>query len=832
MQATIMGAPFATRRKGVVTAVLMALAAPAWAEEPVAVLETVEVVGQAASLDNALDVQQMADTIVSVVHADAIGQLPDSNAAEALQRIPGLSVERDQGEGRYVRIRGIAPDLNAVTINGSLVPAPESDVRAVALDVLPSGLIRSLEVSKTLEPRQDANSIGGTIEVKTISAFDHKGRFYSVEGGLSHDGNVDRTSPNFAAAWSDRFLDGRLGIAAGVSHAERKFGSDNTETGGAWEIEDDGAYLEEFERRDYQITRERQGGVFNVEYRPRNDQAYYLRTLFSRFSDDERRQLHAVEFDDAQPAGELGDTESARELKARKETHDIGSLVLGMDRQLGDWTLGVALGLSRSSQDTPDDVESVFESGETYMAGFSDTRRPRLIGDAAINAADDYALDGIEIGEQLTKDTERNLRIDLGRNFKAWGMDHELKFGAKASRREKTNALTAWEVDGGDFDNPAMAGFVGGGIDYPWGDFGPALNAGTVEAFLNGVDLDDYLDEEASRIADFTMNEDIDSAYVQNTFSSGPWRILAGLRYEATRFDARGTGVEDGEFVAVKAKESYHDWLPALHLRRDLDNDTTVRAAWTHSVVRPTFGQLAPGYLIDGDEAEFGNPHLKPMKSTNLDLGIERRLGYAGVVSAYVFHKDIDDFVYATDLAGSGIWADFDAASTYANGDQAKVSGLELAYAQTFRHLPSPWNGLLVSANATFTDSEARIAGYSDGEPVARDIPLPSQSDLTLNLTLGYEQGPWSLRLAANHKSKYLLEVADLDDADTDLYVDGQTQYDFAAHYKVNKRMRVTFEALNLSDEHYYVYAGKESLNAQYESYGRTYKLTLKVSDF
>lgn len=188
------------RRKSLVIAIAATLAGPVSAQEAVTVLGEISVVGQAASLESALDMQQLADNIVSVVHADAIGQLPDSNAAEALQRIPGLSVERDQGEGRYVRVRGISPDLNAVTINGSLVPAPESDVRAVALDVLPAGLIRSLEVSKTLTPSQDANSIGGTIEVKTISAFDHKGLFYSVEGGFGHDTNVSERIPSAICA--------------------------------------------------------------------------------------------------------------------------------------------------------------------------------------------------------------------------------------------------------------------------------------------------------------------------------------------------------------------------------------------------------------------------------------------------------------------------------------------------------------------------------------------------------------------------------------------------------------------------------------------------------
>ncbi|MBP9063870.1 MAG: TonB-dependent receptor plug domain-containing protein, partial [Aquabacterium sp.] len=148
-----------------------------------ATLPTVTVTGQAAGVRNALDVQQAADNVVSAVRSDDIGQLPDRNAAEALQRLPGVSVERDQGEGRYVRIRGLGPDFNAVTFNGSLIPAPEADRRAVALDVLPASLVRSIEVSKTLTPDMDANSLGGTVNVKTLSAFDHKGRFLSLETG-------------------------------------------------------------------------------------------------------------------------------------------------------------------------------------------------------------------------------------------------------------------------------------------------------------------------------------------------------------------------------------------------------------------------------------------------------------------------------------------------------------------------------------------------------------------------------------------------------------------------------------------------------------------------
>ena len=798
------------------------------------VVPQVMIVGQAATMDSALDVQQQADRIVSVVHADAIGQLPDANAAEALQRVPGVSVERDQGEGRYVRVRGIGPDLNAVTINGSLVPAPEAERRAVALDVLPSGLIRSLEVSKTLTPDMDANSIGGTVEVKTISAFDHKGNFYSLEGGVSRDGNVDRTSPNVAGAWSNKFLNGKLGIAAGLNVSQRKFGSDDVETGGAWDFDGDAApALKEFQRRDYQIKRERQGALLNLDYRPSRGEAYWLRTLHSRFSDDEVRQRHNIEFDDPMPAGAPGEAESSREMKAREETESITSITFGGEKKFADWKISAAAGFGRADQKTPDAIDAaVFESGETYTAGYQDSRLPRLLGEAAMNNPADYELDAIELSSQTTRDRERNVRVDLQRKISMFGADSALKFGGKISRRNKSSDLQAWEIDGGDIGNPSLSGLLGGAIGFPYGSFGPGPDRAAIQKIVGGVNLADYVNEEESRINDFSMREDINAAYIQNTWRNGPWRVLAGVRYEGTSFEADGVGLNDEDYTAVAARNTYRNWLPALHLRHDLDDDTSVRAAVTHSVVRPTFGQLAPGYVIDGDEASFGNPNLKPLKSRNLDLGIEKRLGYAGVLSAYLFHKDIDNFVYNTDLAGTGAWADFDEANTFSNGKKASIKGLELAWSTSLRKLPAPWNGLLASANATFSESKARIDGFDDGKVIGRDIPMPSSSDRTLNLTLGYEAGPVSVRLASNYKSKYLLEVGSIGSADSDLYVDPQNQVDFSARYNISKQVQIVFEVLNLTDQNYYVYTGRRNLNAQYESYGRTIKLSAKIAAF
>ena len=170
--------------------------------------------------------------------------------------------------------------------------------------------------------------------------------------------------------------------------------------------------------------------------------------------------------------------------------------------------------------------------------------------------------------------------------------------------------------------------------------------------------------------------------------------------------------------------------------------------------------------------------------------------------------------------------------TTYENGDTATLKGLELAYSQKFETLPAPFNGLLVAANMTFVQSEARIATYESDEKLSRTIDLPKQSDRTGNLTVGYEDEQLSLRLAANYKSDYLDEVGSLENDNEDIRQSSQTQVDFNASYKVSEQLKVRFKAANLTDEPYYTYQGKEKYNAQYEDYGPTYTLGVSFSSF
>lgn len=837
------------RTAGLVSFTLTALAMAIISErlsaaESPATTEHVQVVGQAASLDQALKEQRSSDSIKSVVHADGVGQLPDENVAEAAQRLPGISVERDQGEGRFVSVRGLGPDLNSVTINGTLVPSPESERRAVALDVLPSELVQSLSVVKTLTPDMDANSLGGTVDVKSLSAFDHKGLFYTGSSDASYDKNTRQTSPKFSGAASNRFSLGdgidNFGVAAALSWQKRDFGSDNVETGGAWDFEQ-GARLQEFEQRDYDISRERAGGGLNFDYKPDDTSSYYLRTLYSRFKDSETRNATKIEFDNAQTAGQLGGAEGSRHLKQREETQEVQSYVFGGERMFGLWTLSGQAGYSRSGEDSPGHIADATFAGNSSFAnsGFYDVDKPRPIVGPDFYDSANFTLDEVEWEKQKTTDTEKNLRLDLARDYDFKGYASQVKFGGKVSRRNKDNDLESWDYD--DFSALGLTNeqlnltpFRKGSVDYRLGNFGPAINGRAIRNLVGGLNPADFYDQEESTVNDFKISENINAGYVMNTIDIDDWRFIAGLRYEGTELEAKGTGGTDGVYTASDTKRSYHHWLPGLHARYQLDKNTQVRAAWTQSVVRPTFGQLAPGFVIDGDEAAFGNPDLKPLESSNFDLGIEHYMGHAGTVSAFVFYKDIKNFVYNTDLAGTGSWASFSEANTFANGDSAKLYGLELAYSQKFDWLPAPWNGLLLGANTTFSRSDASIKGFdqASGAQIKRDIDLPSQSDTVGNLMLGWENEKLSLRLSANYKSDYLYELASINDKAHDLYVNDQTFIDFSARYSLTKNLQVSFEAQNLTDQPYFVSTGRGTYNAQYEEYGPTYKLGLTFTHF
>ena len=159
-------------------------------EEEMEELEEFIVEGYREGKSLALREKQVAANIVDIISADSIGNLPDQNVADALVRLPGVSIDMEQGEGRFVSIRGVAPELNNVTINGASIANPNVGGRAgraVPLDLIGSSQVRLLEVIKSVTPDMDAQGLGGTVNLVTASGFDQDQAFFngSVEGGFN-----------------------------------------------------------------------------------------------------------------------------------------------------------------------------------------------------------------------------------------------------------------------------------------------------------------------------------------------------------------------------------------------------------------------------------------------------------------------------------------------------------------------------------------------------------------------------------------------------------------------------------------------------------------------
>ncbi len=806
-------------------------------------LEHIEVTGQSGAVSKALNRQRNAAGIVTVASTDEMGQFPDSNVGETLQRLAGLSVERDQGEGRFVRVRGLAPDYNAVTYNGTQLAAPEAGRRAVALDVIPSDLLESVEVSKTMSPDMAAGSLGGTIEIKSLSAFDRSSDFYSMTAEGGYNQLTSTTSPKLSGVYSSIFdINGEpetLGIAIAASYANRKFGSENVETGGKWDFEEG---LEEFELRDYQITRERTGLAFNVDYHPGNNNEYYLRTLYSEFSDEEERQALATEFDQPQLAGALGEAEIIRSLKQREETQTISALVLGTRQVVGHFEWVLEGGASKADEDTPFNIAGAdFEQGLDDGVGFDNSHIPVLLAPSSAFDAAEYEIKEVEMGDTYTKENEHNLKFDVIREYMLSSGSLQVKGGVKLSERNKSAEESVWIFE--DFEDNGVQQltldkYSNSTVNSNLSKFGAAIDSASIYSLINTLDRNDFVDDVESAINDYQVDEKINAGYFMAHFEHDHWQLISGLRYEHDQRDATGTRYDavTEEFSVNRQSYDKGYLLPALISRYNLSEQSIIRASYSTGLVRPTFEQLAPAYLLeedDGDlEASFGNPELKALTSQNFDLGFEHYADDLGVLSAMVFYKQIDNFIYQADLAGRGEYSDFKTAETYVNGGAANLYGLEVNAVHKLSGYGSWLDNLLVSANLTLTDSTADIEWFDEGKLLSREIALPSQSDKTANLSFGYESATVSVRFAANFKSDYLAEVGDITDSAYDVHSDNHLQFDFTSKYQIAKGMQLYFNAINLNDEPYFAYTGTKPYNFQYEQYGRTFVFGMQITNW
>ena len=815
-------------------------------------LEEVIVYGQAAALAGALSQERSADNLVSVLDTDAMGQFPDQNVAESLRRLSGVTVENDQGEGRYVVIRGMDPDLNATSINGLRASAAEPR-RAMQLDVIPSDVLDGLEVHKTLTSDMDGDAIGGSINVKTLSAFSRKGAYAKARVESSYNELRESWNPKASFAGSNIFeLNNgrRLGVAGAISWHDRELHIDNNELDD-WEEADNGSFFtEEFQPRLYTVERERIGGVLNLDLDVSDSTKLYAYSLYSKFTDTELRNRTTFALDDldestvSDSSADYSLVEIERDTKGRNMRGQVAetlSISLGSETQRDDWLIETRLGYSYGRERTPDQVSGTwvaeFETGDGNITDGSpvltldrsNPQTPVVNSDfwSVLNDASLYELDELEHFQEKNEDTQTSLSADFTKETDFGSV----KFGAKARWREKKTDEEAalWSNDDTWFLSDAVLPDGASSYNFPT-SIDPVPDNSIERSILageSGIEFEDLDSQIDSNVADFKFDEDVLAAYGMATWEKDRATITAGVRVERTDLDNSGKLVEIiGEdqngpgdppedivlVTPISATNSYTDVLPSANIRFEFNERLIGRASIFRAVVRPRVEEVAYRVELEDGEAALGNPDLDPFRAWNIDASLAFYPTELSVVSAGIFYKRIEDFIFVQVLDDyEFLGTTLDEAEIALNGDDATAFGIEFNYQQHFGFLSPPFDGLIVGLNYTYVDAEADTGD--------RKVDMPKQSGSIANVMLGYEKGGFDLRIAMKYRDKYIDELVD---PGVDRYTDDHSQLDITAKYRFSDAWQVYAEITNINAEPEYYYAGHRNRGYQYDEYGTT----------
>ncbi len=779
------------------------------------------VTGARASRLLALERKRSLPVIADIVSSDGIGKLPDYNTAEALQRLPGVSVEIDQGEPRYVVIRGIDPNLNQVTVDGNLVGIPEAEGRRVALDTIPSDLVAAIEVVKAVTPDYDGNAIGGSINIVTPTAFDRATPFSFVTARGAYNGKSEKLGFGGAATHGRRFgPDETFGVVIGGSYFKRFIDSDLAEPRN-WTTIAGVATPTSFRLYDYRIVRERIGSIVNLDWRPDPNTRLYLRTIYNEFTDEEERDqfdfaLAAPPVGFPQPGQiSFGGGRATREYRQNDQTQRLYNISPGAELTFGMIEVSLNYTYAHAEEHTPvrDDIE--FRSGRGKFATLDLTGDlPQFVDiDPSLFDPAAFPLRRIRLRRETIDEDLHALRTDV-KIFLEETSDSFVQFGGKFIDRKKTRdnsqaqQVPTMGTTLADTDAllPSPKDFYEGDYSY-----GPTIDyQGVLDFFADNPDqiaLDQVATAFNEVSIDYGISEKIYAGYAMVSGDLGDLTAVGGVRVEHTkgRYDAfairdtDGSGaLEVSDIAPLSFEKEYTNFLPSVHLTYRPTSKLTIRGAYTNTIGRPNYDAIVPTFEEDGGEGSAGNPDLEPYMSTGLDLSVEYYPDAESVISVALFYKYIENPIFTRsimDTTFAGI--PLTSLSQPINADDGKLFGVEANLVQRFTFLPAPFDGLGISANATYVDSSLTVPGRED-----EDLPFFRQSDWLASGALFYEKGPFEARVALSYRDDYIVNIGSpTQRTAADIYNKSRFVLDARASYRIFEGVEMFVSASNLTDE-------------------------------
>lgn len=822
-------------------------------------LGTTVVHGKARGKALAQQERKAADNRKDVLSIEAIQEHPDPDVADALQRIPGVTVQRNLGEGNYVQIRGSEPRLSNVTMNGQKMTSSSGDTRAVDLGVIPVDQLSQIEVAKVLMPEMDGDAIGGTVNLVTPGALDT----HLVLKALLAGGGSDLSGKPLwqgSAALSKRFLnDGALGVYLGGSWFRNRTRTDGLEM--KWDtLQAFRDVVWNLEEREYHNEKERAGASGRLDWRTPGGSVAYLTGNWSRTDDSQVRDRFTIKREGAQQVSPaLPDSFASDLIKYSREVRDreilktVSQATLGGTAQTGPVALDIAL--TGSSSGTHHDpytlatfkpkhaLNSYIDPSDPDVPKFDAFYYPRPMAiDPRLGQASEYGLDGASTVQGDAREDDIHGRADarlrLGGDS-AW----QLRVGGKWGWNHKDQNVSGGTLTTPIGTTPLNLGSVlssDSGVGFYDGHYtiGPLPDANAVKAWLaaNGGKLDtayssnDHIQNDPQ---EYSIVEHHWAGYAEAKWREGDLSAVGGVRLE--RYDIRSTGNTVLEqldeswagTVPTTVDRTFDFVLPMVSARWSPNPQLVGRASYTRSFSLPDAMDLLPRVLPDflDQITTVGNPNLKATLADAVELDLEWYQKPRGMASIGVFGKKLTDYVFPT------VWEVWDVIQklsyTYYskdNGSDAYVEGVELEAQQPFTFLPSFLSGLGVEGNYTWTHSSTTLPGRTE------ESTLPGQAEHSGNLGLRYDLHGFSAQLSGSWQSAFLYQVGVGADKKNDTWVDEHTRLDASLSQRFGRGLLVYLQAANLANTPYRLYTGDPNHPSQIEYSGRTYEGGLRIS--
>ncbi len=832
-------------------------------------VDAVVVQGFRKSLGAARAQKKDSAIVAEVIVAEDMAKFPDLNLAESLQRLPGVAINREGGEGRRVSLRGLGPDFTRVQLNGmevlGNVDSPmdsrgqTSRDRAFDFNIFASELFSKIEVRKSFSAEQDEGGMAGTVGLYTAKPFAYSGQkvALSLQGGTNSatDDFQPRVAGMFSRNWGDKF-----GVLASVAYSKRKTQEQGYNTYGAARVTDGGTDISALSAADQALVKagglvfqrgnrlsvwgsdqERLGLTAAVQWRPVDSLTLTLDALHGEFT-NERAELHlatrasqnstilggtvphsgitqaapklnAIQYDQHNSIvyADVDNTVFATETRRQTTENSFDQLVLTAEWKLSErLTIDGHIGKETSDYEIP-------ISDKFYTEAFG-------------GLVTDYRL-----GQGRAKNTYKWDTTDPN-NYRA----HEIDFSATYQSTELENA----EINGAyafnddfvlkaglshrGFENSGYQQVTNDLLKTPW-------EKGTLDDRVNGYyKLFTEHDAQSWVIVDwdkalaaynvtrtlgapqsiYTVEEKTEAGYVQLDWRTSlfgkPLRGNVGLRGYSTDLTSSGTLAVRGVNTPTTTKKAYSGVLPAFNAVLELSDQFQIRAAVAQNINRPALAAYAMNGTVGVEgttvSVSTGNPNLEPYTSDEFDLAVEWYFGGIGMVTAGVFHKNIDGLVisqtandvsYASTGLAEGLYPGLTSSTNVdfytrpVNLTDATLTGLELSAQSDFRFLPGPLKNLGAVVNITFIDSQTTY-NITAANPGGQKGKIYGLSDINHNITLYYETAKWGGRVSSNFRSDYAIENGGFS---------ATTYVDAAAFYQLSPAIRLTLDAVNLTDE-------------------------------